>query len=410
MPCADVIARLLLKEGKAKVKRRCPFTIKLLYKSTEYVDSLTLGVDTGSGTAGFAVSDDAGNIYYASEVELRNDVTKNMTQRRTYRRNRRNRKTRYRKARFLNRRNSKKKGRYCPTIRSKTEAHEREMEFIKSILPIKSEVYECGQFDPAAMKDPSIRSEKKIHWAYQKGAQYGFANVKAAVRARDGYVCQACKGKRKDSHLHVHHIVFRSLGGSDSPDNLITLCETCHQMVHDGKIKNNFKPKSMASLASATQMNVIRSLLLKSHPDAIETFGCVTSENRMLLCLQKAHHVDAAVIASGGNMPAWKTDVVLQKKCVAKGDYQLHKGIRSELAVAQKKIGGFRKFDKVLYRGGEYFIKGRMVKGYVVLMNIAGKTQTFENPKSVKTAACKRITARSGILLMPIHLTDYAVA
>jgi hypothetical protein len=101
---------------------------------------------------------------------------------------------------------------------------------------------------------------------------------------------------------------------------------------------------------------------------------------------------------------------VLQKKCVAKGDYQLHKGIRSELAVAPKKIFGFRKFDKVLYRGGEYFIKGRMSTGYARLMDVHGETQQFENPKTVKLASCQRITTRSTVMTMPIHLTTYAVA
>ena len=64
MPCENVIARLLLKQGKAKVKRRIPFTIKLLYETTEYTQELTLGIDTGSSHIGSAVSDNDGNIYY----------------------------------------------------------------------------------------------------------------------------------------------------------------------------------------------------------------------------------------------------------------------------------------------------------------------------------------------------------
>lgn len=84
MPCKNVIARLLLKQGKAKVRRREPFIIKLTVETTNYLQNLTLGVDTGSGTAGFAVStNDADNskIVYMSEVILRNDITKKMTQR-----------------------------------------------------------------------------------------------------------------------------------------------------------------------------------------------------------------------------------------------------------------------------------------------------------------------------------------
>lgn len=103
--------RRLLKYGKAKVVKRCPFTIRLLYKSKSYAQDLTLGVDTGSGTIGASVSDENGNILYMSKVLVRNDITEKMTQRSKYRRNRRNRKTRYRKCRFSNRKNSIKTNR-----------------------------------------------------------------------------------------------------------------------------------------------------------------------------------------------------------------------------------------------------------------------------------------------------------
>ena len=400
MPCTNVIARLLLKSGKARVKRRCPFTIKLNYDTTEYVQNLTHGIDTGSSTIGSAVSDDKGNIYYTAEIEVRNDIKKKMDARREYRRNRRSRKTRYRKARFDNRKNSKREDRLNPTMTSKIHSHEKEIESVAKILPIRRLVLECGQFDMASMKDPSIRSEKKIHWAYQKGPNYGYANVKAMVRARDHYTCQCC-GK-KGCGLEVHHIVYRSNGGSDDPDNLITLCENCHKKVHNG-MKLSLRGKRSV-LASASQMNVIRSRLLK-RCDAIETYGYVTSENRQMLGLEKEHYIDACVIASGGKAIEFKSDIVYQKKIVSKGDYQKTKGVRSEKRVAPKKIYGFRKYDKVLYRGEEYFIKGRMTSGYAVLMDIHGTKQNFDNPKTVKLKECKRISARKGLLIAPIHLT-----
>ena len=74
MPCSNVIARLLLKQGKAKVKYREPFTIKLTYETTTYTQALTLGVDTGSQTFATAVADEKGNILYTSEVTLREDM------------------------------------------------------------------------------------------------------------------------------------------------------------------------------------------------------------------------------------------------------------------------------------------------------------------------------------------------
>lgn len=156
--------RHLLKDSKAKVVNRCPFTIKLLYDSTNYTQNLTLGIDTGSGTLGSAVSDDNGNVVYMSKVVVRNDITDKMTRRAKYRRNRRNRKTRYRKARWLNRRNSIKKDRFSPTMISKFHSHIKEIEYIKSILPITTLVLETAQFDTHLLENPSLVNPKIKHW------------------------------------------------------------------------------------------------------------------------------------------------------------------------------------------------------------------------------------------------------
>ena len=410
MPCENVIARLLLKSGRAKVKRKRPFTIKLTVETTEYTQPLTLGVDTGSGTVGNAVSDDEGHILYMSEVRLRNDIKKKMDQRREYRRNRRSRKTRYRKCRFLNRRASIRKDRFPPTLVSKLHAHVREIEFIKSILPITRLVLECGQFDVQLMNDPSIRNESKIHWAYQKGPNYGFANTKEMVLNRDDYICQYCKGKRKNSNLEVHHIVFRSQGGSDNQENLITLCHTCHSLLHSGKISLDKVGIKKGTLNHATQMNIIRSQLLKIYPSAIETFGYVTKENRQCLNLPKEHYIDACVIASCGNSISIQS-LLYKKLCVPDGDFQQTKGIRSEQKLNTKKICGFRKFDIIKYFGKEYLIKGRMTNyGYAFLSDMNGNTIKFEKTtrhgKTVKLCDCNRIQARKSILIMVASVSD----
>lgn len=389
----------LLKSGKAKVVKRCPFTIRLLYESTNYTQKLTLGVDTGSGTIGTAVSKGNGDIVYMSEVIVRNNITDKMKQRAMYRRNRRYRKTRYRKARWLNRKNSIKSDRFSPTMISKTHSHVKEIEYIKSILPITEMVFETGQFDMYLMKNPSLANPKVRHWGYQKGTNYGFENTKARVLNRDNYICQCCKGKHKDSKLEVHHIVFRSQGGSDEESNLITLCHTCHKNLHSGKINPNFKGKKKGNLKYATQMNSIRKQLLKLYPGAIETFGYVTKANRLHLSVAKEHYYDACTIATQGNAFNIKSNLY-KKKCVSDGDFQKTKGIRSERPIVTDKICGFRKFDKVKYLGKEYFIKGRMSKGgYAVLMDIEGNKIDFSAmPRGLKTpklSKCKRIAARS---------------
>lgn len=401
MPCSNPIARLLLKQGKAKIKRREPFTIKLTYETTSYTQDLTLGVDTGSGTIGTAVSRDNGDIVYMSEVVVRNDITDKMTQRSKYRRSRRTRKTRYRKERWLNRKNSIKKDRFSPTMVSKLHSHVREIEYIKSILPITKMVFETGQFDTHLIKNPSLANPKVRHWGYQKGPNYGFKNTKAMVLNRDNYTCQCCKGKHKDSKLEVHHIVFRSQGGSDEESNLITLCHTCHTALHSGKISLNLKGKVKGTLKYATQMNSIRKQLFRLYPNAIETFGYVTKANRLRLGVSKEHYYDACTIATQGNAFTVKSNLY-KKKYVPDGDFQKTKGIRSEQPITTGKICCFRKFDKVKYLGKEYFIKGRMSTGYAVLMDIDGNKVDFSAmPRGYKTpklSNCKRITARSTVM------------
>lgn len=403
MPCSNAIARLLLKQGKAKVKRREPFTIKLTFETTNYTQNLTLGVDTGSGTIGAAVSKNNGDIIYMSEVVVRNDITDKMTQRAKYRRNRRNRKTRYRKARWLNRVNSIRTNRFSPTMQSKLHSHVKEIKYIKSILPITTLVLETGQFDTHLMKNPTLANPKVRHWGYQKGVNYGFENTKAMVLNRDNYTCQCCRGKHKDSKLEVHHVIFRSNGGSDEQENLITLCHTCHKALHDGKLNISLTGKIKGTLKYATQMNSIRLQLLKQYPEAIETFGMVTKANRLKLGIEKDHPLDACVIANQGNPITFKTRSVYVKKCVSDGDFQKTKGVRSEQPITTGKICGFRKFDKVKYYGNEYFIKGRMSTGYVILMNIYGKKADFSHlPKGFKTpklSNCKRISARNNWII-----------
>ena len=89
----------------------------------------------------------------------------------------------------------------------------------------------------------------------------------------------------------------------------------------------------------------------------------------------------------------YKTNRVLRKKCVADGDYQQTKGVRSERRIPTGKIQGFRKFDKVSYNGEDYFIKGRMTTGYVRLMDIFGN-EYGEKATNVKMTKLTKISAR----------------
>ena len=392
--------RRLLKTKKAKVVRREPFTIKLLYEpETDVVQECYCGVDTGSRHIGVAVvSND--KVLYQSQTELRSDIKRKMDARRACRRNRRSRKTRYRKSRFLNRGNSIKSDRLPPSVKHKVQAHIDEIEFCKKILPISDSnlIIEVSQFDTALMKDPGLISEKVKHWGYQQGFNYGYSSRREAILHRDNYTCQCC-GK-KNCRLEVHHIKFRSNSGTDDEENLITLCEDCHKGVHDGTVVLSKKPKKSKNLKYTTHMSIIRSWLLKKYPNAIETFGFVTSENRNHLKLEKDHYIDACVIASGG-LEIEQLDVIFYKRRVSKGDYKLARGIRGEQKLPTGKIHGFRKFDKVEYLGNEHFIKSRTSSGFVFLMDIFGNMIDFSfMPRGYKTpklSNCKRISARGSL-------------
>lgn len=397
--------RRLLKEGKAKVVRREPFTIRLLYEpETEIVQECYCGVDTGSRHVGVAV---IGNdrVLYQSQTELRNDIKKKIDRRRAFRQNRRFRKTRYRKARFLNRRNSIKKDRLPPSVNHKVQAHIDEIEFCKKILPVSDLILEVSQFDTTLMKNPSLMNEKIRHWGYQKGFNYGYSSRRSAVLHRDNYTCQCC-GK-KNCRLEVHHIVFRSNGGTDDEENLITLCKECHDGVHAGTVVLNKKPKKSKGLKHATHMSIIRTQLLKKYPEAIETFGFVTSENRNHLKLEKDHYIDACVIASGG-LEFKSSNTVYYKRRMSKGEYQLTRKNGSKEFFCKGKIFGFKSFDKVDYFGVKCFIGSRRSGGIATLVDIFRNRLYFSylqrGYKSPKMKLLKRISSRRTCVIYTKHV------
>ena len=384
MPCTAAKARKLLRDGKAKCIRRTPFTIKLNFDCEENVQEVIAGMDTGSKVIGCACISN-GKVVYQAETYLRQDVSSKMEQRKMYRKNRRSRKTRYREARFSNRANSFRKDRLAPSLLSKLNAHLREKMFVEKLLPVTKWVLELASFNIHKISNPDVKD-------YQKGQQKGFYNVKAYVLHRDNYTCQKCKTKK--GKLHTHHIIFRSNGGTDTPDNLITLCESCHSKLHKGK----FVIKGVKSKTKhATEMGIIKSQLKKKFGDFVETFGYETKFKReQILQLPKTHYNDAIAICCEEGEIVTPLNITLIRKCVAKGDYQQYKGIRSEKKIPIGKLFGFRKFDKVKTPEGVGFIKGKRSSGAFVISDIFGNI--FKKSWNAKKYL-ERISARKTILM-----------
>jgi len=350
MPTTPRKARVLLKAGKARVVKRTPFTIQLNYPTGENKQPIRLGVDSGFKHVGLSAVSKKQELYSA-EVQLRTDIVDLLSEKRAYRRNRRNRKTRYRQARFLNR--GIPKGWLAPSIRHKLDSHVRLVEQIKKILPITRVIIEVAAFDIQKIKNPGISGKQ-----YQDGEQKDFANVREYILHRDNHKCRHCKGKSKDPILTVHHLESRKTGGN-RPANLITLCETCHKAYHAGKIKLTQR-KPTKGFKAETFMTLVRRRLV----DVLKcryTYGYITKLNRILAGLSKSHANDAFVIASKIDRPRCCSYVIKQ---VRKQNRKLFKGPHSGVRnTAARYIMGFQRYDKVLWKGQECFVFGRRTRG-----------------------------------------------
>lgn len=395
MPCKSQKARKLLKQGKAKVLKTEPFTIQLLYGSSGYKQDITLGVDAGSKHIGLSASTPQRELY-AADVELRNDIVDKLSTRRQNRRTRRNQKTRYRKPRFQNRVKSKNKGWLAPSVENKIHTHIKVVEDIHKILPITKINVETASFDIQKIKNPDIQGVE-----YQQGEQLGFWNVREYVLFRDGHMCQCCKGKTKDKILNVHHIESRKTGG-DAPNNLITLCKTCHKGYHSGTITLPRNIKRGMSFKDATFMGIMRwsfyNRLRKLHPNVSMTYGYITKNTRIENNLPKEHYIDALCIA--GHPKAERLVHYYYQKQVRRNNRQIHKanilkGGQKKLNQAPKYVKGYQLFDKVKYRGDSYYVFGRRSTGYFDIRKLDG---TKVNKGSVNCKYLKKLESRKSIL------------
>ena len=362
--------RILLKSKKAKVIKTCPFTIQLAYDSTHYTQEITLGVDSGSKHIGLSATTKS-KVLFESDVELRNDIVNLLSTRRQNRRARRNRKTRHRKIRFDNRR--RKEGWLAPSIQNKVDSHLTVIRKVHEILPVTKTIVEVASFDIQKIKNPTI-----IGAEYQQGEQSDFWNVREYVLFRDGHTCQCCKGKSKDKILNVHHIESRKTGGN-APNNLITLCETCHTGYHKGIVK---LPKTIhkgMSFKDAAFMGVMRwafyNNLKEIYPNVSLTYGYITKNIRIRNSLSKEHYIDARCIS--GNPKAISDGTVYYQKKVRCHNRQIYKstilkgGIRKRNQ-APYDVMGFRLFDKVKWKGQNCFIYGRRSTGRMDLRLLDG--------------------------------------
>ncbi len=349
MPCKPAKARKLLRGGKARVLKRCPFTIQLLWDCEEHVQEVTLGIDKGSHVTGIVCTGN-GKVLLAAELHHRLDVKGKMDARRNNRKRRR-RSLWYRPKRFTNRASSRRSRRLPPSVKTNVEEVIRVVKQLP--LPISHIVVEDVQVDIARLNNPSLQGAQ-----YQDPTRLD-ENLRIACLMRDGYQCQQC-GK-KGVRLEAHHLIYREHGGKDTLSNLLTLCEACHRKVHEGKLRLKVIGVSgyLDVIAQRTMQG--KSFLyaqLRNQASLSKVFGYETAAFRKARELPKTHLIDALCVATlqtGEVVPEPMQDIYQIGFRPRRTRRQYHdlpqKGKGRVRYQKYEELSGFRKGDIVRVRG-----------------------------------------------------------
>lgn len=297
MPCSEKRARLLLERGRARVHKLEPFTIRLVDRLVEnsVLQPLRLKLDPGSGTTGVAVLREE-TVTYIGEIKHKTYIKERIEKRRNVRRSRRNRNTRYRQPRFLNRAKTEKW--IPPSLQAIVDQTMNAVKKFRMLLPISSISMELARFDTQKLQNAEISGVK-----YQQGELFGY-EVKEYLLEKWKRECVYC-GK-KDLPLQIEHIVPKSRGGSDRVSNLTLSCQKCNQE-KGSKTAREFgfpevQEKAKQPLKEVAIMNATRWKLLDMLKDTGLEIECgsggLTKFNRTRLGLPKTHGYDAVSVGS----------------------------------------------------------------------------------------------------------------
>lgn len=301
-PIHPAQARKLLEHSKAAVFRRYPFTL-ILKRTIErpIVHPLTLKIDPGSKVTGFALVTDRDEVIWGMELKHRGQQIKlALDSRRAIRRGRRNRNTRYRQPRFLNRK--RPQGWLAPSLMHRVLTTETWVKRLCKFSPIGEIRQELVKFDMQALDNPEIsRCE------YQQGTLFGY-EIREYLLEKWQRNCAYCG--IENVPLQIEHIHPRAKGGSNRISNLCLACEKCN-IKKGTKLIEQFlskkpdllkrilgqakRPLKDAAAVNATRWALFNQLKQTGLPVHTGTGG-QTKYNRTRLGLQKTHWLDAACV------------------------------------------------------------------------------------------------------------------
>lgn len=378
-PCQPGVARSLMKAGKASVFRRFPFTIILNKEVNASPEPLEIKLDPGSKTTGIAIKQ-GDKIIFGAELQHRGQQIKEaLLSRRQLRLRRRNRKTRYRQARFLNR--TRPDGKLAPSLQHRVETTLTWVRKLMRFAPITSILQELVRFDLQLMQNPEISGV-----LYQQGELQGY-EVREYLLTKWNRQCAYCSVENVP--FEIEHIQPKSRGGSDRVSNLTLACHDCNQKKGNQDVRAFLATKldrlfrilkqAKLPLKDAAAVNSTRWALfnaLKETGLSVTTgTGGQTKFNRNRLGLPKSHWLDAACV---GNVEALEVLTSKPLLIVAKGHgtrqmcgtnkygfptrhksrVQIHKGFQtgdivSATVTAGKKVGSY--VGRVLCRASGSF-------------------------------------------------------
>lgn len=384
-PTREVKAWFMVRKGKARLVSKYPMVIQLnriIPSEQVCVDEIRCGIDDGGLHTGIAIVQKCqtkSKVLFKGVIEQRNDVKHLMGVRRGYRRYHRYYK-RYRKARFDNRKSSKRADRIAPSILQKRQATMRVVYHLNKWVNITSYWLEDVAIDIRVLTD----GYKPYKWQYQKSNRLD-ENIRKAVILRDACKCMEC-GK-SNMKLEVHHIKPKRLNGSDTLDNLITLCSGCHQKT-EGK-EEQYMQHYFDILGSSDnkKLNYAQHVMIGkkwlrrrlSELGALYiTTGGDTANKRIEWSIEKLHSNDAICIT---DLRPDTTDI---KELIIKP-------MRRQSKAKTDNVLGIRHRDLVEYT----FKNGETHRGYVTALYPELDALNFQSP----TKHCKKVNAKKCRLL-----------
>ena len=337
-PTTNAKARRLLSSHKAFVFRLFPFVIKLK-QSFNSTKSFSIKIDPGSSISGISIVDQDKALFFFELIHRGKEIKKALFQRRNIRRSRRNRKTRYRKCRFLNRK--RKTNWLAPSVKSRAD---NILNFVKKYSKyIKIDLLsECNKQSIACKKiiiervsfnTSQLSSDDKLFGLDYQSGNLKDIKLRKFIFQKYNNCCVYCNGESKDSKLEVEHLVSKANGGTNSTHNLVLSCRTCNELKSTLSLKDfgklmkkdftKLEPKKLpkeAAIVQSARNYVINSLKENYIVETGE--GWETKINREENGLPKEHYYDALSV---GEDKSYRivTDKVLIIKAVGRGTRQM---------------------------------------------------------------------------------------